>query len=164
MSYYRIKIATLDNISSITVIKSFTEDMRRLVIELHKYIKDENGRLIPKEGVPEQVLSEFNRTGRLNKKYALYEYDYYKIKEVNGNAVLKTTKDTRIQKCFEHDIAVPINYIELEIIKTDEYSMYGKNKLKYYKTTNAGGVYDNVGHSDESNSDSIINLLKLLNT
>ena len=147
---YRIKVATIDSISNITVTKQFTEDMDNMIIELHTYLKDDNGRLIPKEHTPERILKEFKRTGHLNKKYAVYEYDYYKIKNVGGKSILNEKSNPHIQNRFERGMSVPINYIVLEVITVDKYHEYGRGILQSSKSTNTGGVYDIVYVSDKS--------------
>lgn len=160
---YRIKVATIDSISSITVTKQFTEDMDKMIIELHTYLKDDNGRLIPKEYTPEGIIKEFKRTGHLNKKYAVYEYDYYKIKNVDGKSILNEKSNPHIQNHFDRGMNVPINYIVLELITVDKYHGYGRAILQSSKTTNAGGVYDIVYVSDKSlDCDAVNSLYKLM--
>ena len=160
---YRIKVATIDSISSITVTKQFTEDMDNMIIELHTYLKDDNRKLIPKEHTPEEILKEFKRTGHLNKKYAVYEYDYYKIKNVDGKSILNEKSNPHIQNLFDRGISVPINYIVLELITVDKYHGYGRGILQASKATNAGGVYELVYVSDKSSDcDEVNSLYKLM--
>ena len=125
---YKVISDNRKNMSNIMITRELTDDMKRLVIKSRETLKDDNGRPIPNQETPEDVMYDFEIYGYLPDKYKVRTSNYYKIKQVNGKAVLE--EDTRLDKedMFKAGEAVPLMFIQLELIPYEDLVLYGINK------------------------------------
>ena len=125
---YKVISDNRKNRWNIMITRELTDDMKKLIIKSREILTDDNGRPIPKQETPEDVMYDFEMYDYLPDKFKVRTSNYYKIKQVNGKAVLE--EDSRLDKedMFKSGEAVPLMYIQLELIPYYDLVVYGLNK------------------------------------
>lgn len=125
---YKVISDNRKNMSEIMITRELTDDMKRLVIKCRETLKDDNGKPIPKQDNPEDVLYDFDMYDYLPDEYGERTSNYYKIKQVNGKAILEESIALHEEDVFKSGEAVPLMYIQLELIPYEDFAIYGINK------------------------------------
>lgn len=126
--FYKVISDNRKNMDSIMITRELTDDMKRLIIKSRETLKDDNDRPIPKQETPEDVMHDFEMYDDLLDKYAVRTSNYYKIKQVNGKALLDNDVCLSYEDTFKAGNAVALRFIQLELIPYYDLVAYGINK------------------------------------
>jgi len=126
--FYKVISDNRKNMSNIMITRELTDDMKRLVIKCRETLKDDNGRPIPKQDTPEDVMYDFDMYDYLPDEYGVRTSNYYKIKQVNGKAILEESIALHKEDVFKSGEAVPLMFVQLELIPYEDLAIYGINK------------------------------------
>lgn len=126
--FYKVISDNRKNMSGIMITRELTDDMKKLVIKSRETLTDENGVPIPKQETPNEVMYEFELYGYLPDKYKTHTTNYYKIKQVNGKAILEERISLATEDMFKSGEAVPLIFIQLELIPYQDLVVYSINK------------------------------------
>ena len=125
--FYKVISDNRNNMSDIMITRELTDDMKKLVIKVREILRDDNGRPIPKQETPEDVMHDFEMYDDLPDKYAVRTSNYYKIKQVNGKAILTESRALDTEDMFKEGEAVTLSSVQLELIPYSEHKLYGIN-------------------------------------
>lgn len=126
--FYKIISDNRKNMSEIMITRELTDDMKKLIIKSRETLNDENSVPIPKQETPDEVMHDFEKYGYLPDEYKTRTTNYYKIKQVNGEAILEEGISPATEDMFKAGEAVPLIFIQLERIPYCDLVVYGINK------------------------------------